>query len=377
MKQEDTVVYVVDDDASLRGAIDSLLRSAGWRVQSFVSAQDFLDSKPEARQRACLILDVGLPGVSGLDLQSELIKSKIQVPVIVITGHADVPTSVRAMKAGGVEFLTKPFDDGELLEAIRQAIENDCAIREKQSDHQEELAAAARIQQGLMAVTTFQPPFAEAMGRNQPCKEIGGDFFSVLTVRDSVVAAIADVSGKGVPAAVMASLLQGMIHEGLLSNVPLPEIARNANEFFCVRDLGSKYATLVIICVKPDGQGEYLNCGHIPPLVARAGGEVTRLRESNLPVGLMRNAEYRRTSFRLNCGDRLILVTDGVTEAESPEGDFFGEERLEQFVSLGMSLDQIFTSVCLFQDGRPLSDDCTLVGLDYVGLDYVGTGARF
>src|ERR1700727_2639838 len=155
MNQEDSVVYVVDDDPSLRGAIDSLLRSVGWRVQTFVSARDFLDSKPQARQRACLVLDVGLPGVSGLDLQSELIKSKIQFPVIFITGHADVPTSVRAMKAGAVEFLTKPFDDCELLEAIRQAIENDSAIREKQSDHQEELAAAARIQHGLMAVRTF------------------------------------------------------------------------------------------------------------------------------------------------------------------------------------------------------------------------------
>jgi serine phosphatase RsbU (regulator of sigma subunit) len=376
MNQEESVVYVVDDDPSLRGAIDSLLRSVGWRVQTFVSARDFLDSKPRDRH-ACLVLDVALPGLSGLDLQSELIKNEIQIPVIFITGHADVPTSVRAMKAGAVEFLTKPFEDQKLLEAIRQAIEHDHTTREQHRDHQEELAAAARIQQGLMAVTALQPPFAEALGKSQPCREIGGDFFSVLTVGDSVVAAIADVSGKGVAAAVMASLLQGMIHEGLLSNVPLPEIARNANEFFCVRDLGSKYATLVIICVKPDGQGEYLNCGHIPPLVARAGGEVTRLRESNLPVGLMRNAEYRRSGFRLNCGDRLILVTDGVTEAESPEGDFFGEERLEQFVSLGMSLDQIFTSVCLFQDGRPLSDDCTLVGLDYVGLDYAGSGARF
>jgi FixJ family two-component response regulator len=346
MNQEDSVVYVVDDDPSLRGAIDSLLRSVGWRVQTFVSARDFLDSKPQDRH-ACLVLDVALPGLSGLDLQSELIKNKIQVPVIFITGHADVPTSVRAMKAGAVEFLTKPFDDEDLLEAIRQAIEHDRTTREQHRDHQEELAAAARIQQGLMAVTALQPPFAEALGKSQPCREI------------------------------VASLLQGMIHEGLLSNVPLPEIARNANEFFCVRDLGSKYATLVIVCVKPDGQGEYLNCGHIPPFIARAGGEVTRLRESNLPVGLMRNAEYRRTSFRLNCGDRLILVTDGVTEAESPEGDVFGEERLEAFISLGMSLDQIFTSVCLFQDGRPLGDDCTLVGLDYVGLNYVGTGARF
>ncbi len=330
-----------------------------------------LKARPTAAY-ACLIIDVGLPGLSGLDLQSELIKNKIQFPVIFITGHADVPTSVRAMKAGAVEFLTKPFDDTELLEAIWQATEHDCATHDAQTDHKEELAAAARIQQGLMAVMTFQPPFAEATGRNQPCKEIGGDFFSVLTVGDSVAAAIADVSGKGVAAAVMASLLHGMVHEGLLSNVPLPEIARNANEFFCVRDLGSKYATLVIVCVKPDGQGEYLNCGHIPPLVSNPKGEVIRLHESNLPVGLMPNAEYRHARFRLNAGDRIILVTDGVTEAESPEGDFFGDQRLEEFVSLGMSLDQIFTSVYLFQDGHPLSDDCTIVGLDYVG-----TGARF
>jgi FixJ family two-component response regulator len=367
MKQEESVVYVVDDDPSLRGAIDSLLRSAGWRVQTFVSARDFLDSKPDAQRHACLIIDVGLPGLSGLDLQSELVKNKIHIPVIFITGHADFPTSVCAMKAGAVEFLTKPFDETELLDAIRQAIEHDRTTREQHRDHQEELGAAARIQQGLMAVMALQPPFAEALGKSQPCREIGGDFFSVLTVGDSVVAVIADVSGKGVPAAVMASLLQGMIHEGLLSYVPLPEIARNANEFFCVRDLGSKYATLVIVCVKSDGQGEYLNCGHIPPFVSNARGEVIRLRESNLPVGLMLNAEYRHAGFRLNAGERMILVTDGVTEAESPEGDFFGDERLERFVSLGMSLDEIFTSVCLFQNGRSLSDDCTIVGLNYMG----------
>ena len=182
MNQEESVVYVVDDDPSLRGAIDSLLRSVGWRVQTFVSAQDFLDSKPQDRH-ACLVLDVGLPGLSGLDLQSELIKNKIQIPVIFITGHADVPTSVRAMKAGAVEFLTKPFEDEDLLEAIRQAIEHDRTTREQHRDHQEELAAAARIQQGLMAVTALQPPFAEALGKSQPCREIGGDFFSVLTVR--------------------------------------------------------------------------------------------------------------------------------------------------------------------------------------------------
>jgi FixJ family two-component response regulator len=145
MKQEESVVYVVDDDPSLWGAIDSLLRSRGWRVQTFVSARDFLDSKPDAKRHGCLIIDVGLPGLSGLDLQSELIKSKIQFPVIFITGHADVPTSVRAMKAGAVEFLTKPSDDTELLEAIWQAIEHDSATHDAQTDRKEELADVARI----------------------------------------------------------------------------------------------------------------------------------------------------------------------------------------------------------------------------------------
>jgi serine phosphatase RsbU (regulator of sigma subunit) len=369
--EEDSVIYVVDDDPSLRGAIDSLLRSAGWRVRTFVSARDFLDATPPA-EHACLILDIRLPGVSGLDLQSELVKKHVEVPVIFLTGHADIPMSVRAMKAGAVEFLTKPFQEEELLGAIRQAFDKDRALRQQRSEQEKELAAAARIQRGLMSVTAPQLPFATAMGKTQPCKEIGGDFFSVVIQGASLVAAIADVSGKGIAAAVMASLLQGMIHEGLLSKVPLPEIARSVNEFFCLRDLGAKYATLVIVCLHPDGRGEYINCGHIPPLIAKPAGEVQRLRESNLPVGLLRNAEYQCTGFQLDAGDRLVLVTDGVTEAENPEGDFFGDQRLEEFASLGMSVEQIFTAVCLFRDGGPLSDDCTLVGLDYLGLDYVG-----
>ena len=125
---EDPIVYVVDDDPSLRGAIYSLLRSAGWRVQTFASAGDFLDANPSARP-ACLVLDVRLPGVSGLDLQNELIKKHVEVPVIFLTGYADIPMSVRAMKAGAIEFLTKPFDDQELLGAIRKAFEKDHASR--------------------------------------------------------------------------------------------------------------------------------------------------------------------------------------------------------------------------------------------------------
>jgi FixJ family two-component response regulator len=120
------VVYVVNDDPGVREALDSLIRSVGFHVQTFASAQDFLQSKPSTAP-SCLILDVRLPGLSGLDLQRELRQADIHIPVIFVTGHADIPMSVRAMKAGAVEFLTKPVRDQDLLDAIQQAIERDRA----------------------------------------------------------------------------------------------------------------------------------------------------------------------------------------------------------------------------------------------------------
>ena len=122
MEKEQPVVYVVDDDAGVRQALDSLIRSVGFSVQTFASAQDFLNSK-RTSVPGCLVLDVRMPGLSGLDLQRDLAEADIHLPVIFVTGHADIPMSVRAMKAGAVEFLTKPVRDQDLLDAIQQAIE--------------------------------------------------------------------------------------------------------------------------------------------------------------------------------------------------------------------------------------------------------------
>jgi FixJ family two-component response regulator len=134
-----SIVYVVDDEASLRDAIKSLLRSVGLRVEAFGSGAEFLKVKlPDAA--ACLVLDVRLPGVSGLDFQSELAKAGIHIPIIFITGHGDIPMTVRAMKAGAVEFLTKPFRDQDLLDAVQIALERDLT-RRKQDDVVREVRA--------------------------------------------------------------------------------------------------------------------------------------------------------------------------------------------------------------------------------------------
>jgi len=128
MSDNRAVVFVVDDDPSMRRSLDSLLRSVGHEARLFSSAQEFMQAeRPDAP--GCLVLDVRLPGMSGLTFQQELAKAGVSLPVIFVTGHGDVPMTVRAMKAGAVEFLTKPFDDQVLLDAVHAAIERDRARR--------------------------------------------------------------------------------------------------------------------------------------------------------------------------------------------------------------------------------------------------------
>lgn len=133
MPEPAATVFVVDDDPSVREAVGSLVRSAGLEVRTFASAQEFL-AQPRPDVPSCLVLDVRLPGLSGLDLQSRMAELDLEIPIVFITGHGDVPTSVRAMKAGAMEFLTKPFGDRDLLDAIANAIERHRATRRRRAE---------------------------------------------------------------------------------------------------------------------------------------------------------------------------------------------------------------------------------------------------
>jgi FixJ family two-component response regulator len=127
------IVFVVDDDVSVRESLELLIRSAGWEPQLFPSAGDFL-ARPRAPAPSCLVLDVSLPDLNGLDLQTRIAADRVDMPIIFITGYGDVPMTVRAMKAGAVEFLTKPFEEDVLLGAIRQAIERSHATRDGEAE---------------------------------------------------------------------------------------------------------------------------------------------------------------------------------------------------------------------------------------------------
>jgi FixJ family two-component response regulator len=136
MTETDAMVFVVDDDAPMRESLKNLIRSVGLRAELFASAQEFLRSKrPDVP--SCLVLDVRLPGLSGLDLQRRTSEAGLEIPIIFITGHGDIPMTVRAMKAGAVEFLTKPFRDQDLLDAIQQALERDRKARDQRAEIEE------------------------------------------------------------------------------------------------------------------------------------------------------------------------------------------------------------------------------------------------
>jgi FixJ family two-component response regulator len=176
VKDADSVVFVVDDDSSIREAIKNLISLVGLRVETFGTAQEFLRSKrPDVP--GCVVLDVELPGLSGLDLQSELAAHGIKLPIIFITGYGDIPMSVRAMKAGALEFLTKPFRDQDLLNAIYQALERDRAERQ----HSREIT---QLREHLDALTSREREVMSLVVAGWLNKQIGFELgISEITVK--------------------------------------------------------------------------------------------------------------------------------------------------------------------------------------------------
>jgi RNA polymerase sigma factor (sigma-70 family) len=167
MTEPRPIVFVVDDDASIRVALKSLIRSVGLQVELFGSTAEF-----ERRERpdvpSCLVLDVRLPGRSGLDFQQDLAQLKVRIPIIFITGHGDIPMSVRAMKAGAVEFLTKPFRDQDLLDAIQVALERDRARRQQEAE-------IAVLRERFETLTVREREIVAMVVAGMPNKQIGAD----------------------------------------------------------------------------------------------------------------------------------------------------------------------------------------------------------
>ncbi len=319
----------------------------------------------------------GRKSIVAYDLRT-VICVPLRKPQVQATRDAEAPSPAPSAEVMGALYVDSRFASrdisgvsNDILHAIAteaaSLIENARLVQAEEAGrrYQQELSIAASIQQRLMAVTIPEVPFAKLAGRNLSCKEIGGDFFDAVNTDQGLTIVLADVSGKGVSAALLASTLQGMIYSQLTAGMPLTEIVTAVNRFFTDKNIGEKYATVIIARVRDNGDLEYVNCGHVQPLVV-SNGAVQRPAHGNLPVGLLPDAKYESAHCQLKPGDRLVLVTDGVTEAENARGDFFEDSRLELAAKTG-TMEQIFTAISSFCGGTPLNDDCTVVELVYTG----------
>jgi serine phosphatase RsbU (regulator of sigma subunit) len=258
--------------------------------------------------------------------------------------------------------------DNDLLETISTEaaalVENAFLAQAEEASrrYREELNIAAAIQQGLMEFAIPNLPYARVHARSVACKEVGGDFYDVIATPDGLYIVIADISGKGVSAAILASTLQGLLYGLLLAGQPLAEIADVANHYICAKNL-QKYATMILVKLDPDGTFEYVNCGHVQPLLANGRG-VERLGNANMVVGLIEEATFASERLHLKAGDRIILATDGVTEAEARDGEFYGDERLEAAVK-GCTIEAVLGKVEAFMNGALPNDDYTMLEVLY------------
>jgi FixJ family two-component response regulator len=177
MTEADAIVFVVDDDGNVRQSLTNLIRSVGLRVEAFASAQEFLGSK-RPDMPGCLVLDVRLPGLSGLDLQKRMADADMEIPIIFLTGHGDIPMTVQAMKAGAVEFLTKPFRDQNLLDAVQQALESDRNTRAQRGEIEElhnrygSLTPREREVMGLVVAGLLNKQIAGELGTSETTVKI-------------------------------------------------------------------------------------------------------------------------------------------------------------------------------------------------------------
>ncbi|MGH9480090.1 MAG: PP2C family protein-serine/threonine phosphatase, partial [Terriglobales bacterium] len=281
------------------------------------------------------------------------------VGVLYLDSHAASPTLGK---------ISREMLDVLANDATQVVLNAELALRQEQSRQMEkELVLAASIQQGLMATHLPTFDYCRLDGLSQACHQIGGDFFDAVQIAGdsgAVAIVLADVSGKGAAAALLAASLQGIVHSHLRAGSRLADIASMANQFICQRLEGEKYATMIIVRLDPSGEFEYLNCGHIPPVVTGPGGCRT-LDAGNMPVGLVPTAEYASARHQLAPGERLLLVSDGVTEAANTEREMFGDQRLTDCMGHDFNVRALADEVHRFCQGAPLTDDLTLLEVRY------------
>ncbi len=229
--------------------------------------------------------------------------------------------------------------------------------------YRQEMEIAAAIQRSLSSEAEVRCDYATVSGKTISCKEVGGDFFDTHISADALTVIVGDVSGKGISAALLASVIHGMFYAQISGGARLVDAIQAMNRFLCSRVAGQKYATLMAAQLKPDGHLEIVNCGHVPGILV-VDGAVSQVKDGDLPVGLISSAEFHSITTQLPPGARLGIITDGISETENSGGAEFGLSKVEELMSGADPVAAILGAVNTFSGHAEAQDDRTLVVLE-------------
>jgi sigma-B regulation protein RsbU (phosphoserine phosphatase) len=328
---------------------------------------------------AIILSDINMPEMDGLTLLTKINEMRIpSLKCIMVSAYGDMDNIRHAMNKGAFDFATKPIDLDDLQVTIDKAVEQIEYIRNAQKEHtqlvdiQSDLSVAREIQQAILPRTfDLKIPGADQIdiyASMLAAKDVGGDFYDFFPIDEHRIGfTIADVSGKGVPAAIFMAVSRTLIKATGLQEPRTEECMRTANDILCGESVGSMFVTVFYgIYDLETGLVSFTNAGHNPPYVLKADGTVEAVQSPiNLVLGAMEGMPFTSSTLQLNPGDALFLYTDGVTEAENREHDQFGEPRLEAALAelKGSPSRQIVSTVNAkvkeFTDGAAQSDDIT------------------
>lgn len=370
-------ILIAEDQPDVSEALRLLLKGAGYKTEWANSPARVLQTI-EKNGFDAVLLDLNYArdttsGEEGLDLITRLRAIDPILPLVVMTAWSTVDLAVQAMRLGANDFIQKPWENARLLSLLRKQIslaaearkEND-RLRTERHDAEE----AREIQRSLLPTELPQICGVEISADWLPARGVGGDYFDVLKFSDTRLGfCIADVAGKGMPAALLMSNLQATVRAFATPDRSPRKLCEKVNGVLCKNQLAGKFVTFFYGVLDAGAKSLfYCNAGHNAPILHRRDGSFLRLEDGGPVLAEFHDQTYAEGAAPLASGDRLLLFTDGVSEARSAEGDEFGEERLLKVLAEHRDLGALELRRRLLQDvhefsERPLHDDATLLVL--------------
>jgi sigma-B regulation protein RsbU (phosphoserine phosphatase) len=367
-------ILIADDQSDLLDALKLLLKGQGIEINAVTSPEAAL-AAVQAQPFDLVLMDLNYTGDTtsgreGIDLLARLQAIDQLLPVVVMTGWGSVDLAVEAMRRGVRDFVQKPWDNSQLIATLKHEIEEGRSRRRRDAADRRELAEALKIQKRLLPQQVPQIDGWELAVSWQPASGVGGDCFDTIRFGDTRLGiSIADVVGKGIPAALLMSNLQAAVRAFASEVVDPRELCHQVNRILCGNIAEGRFISFFYAVLDAaTGTLTYTNAGHYLPMLVSAAGSVERLGAGGPVLGVIANADYEQASVTIAPGDRLVLFTDGLTEARSVADEEFGEARLldalvEHRACSAPALQARLTNAVAAFTGGSLQDDATLMVL--------------